>query len=342
MTFSRRHLKFIGIAIFLLLIIVGTLAYRYILAPNTSSGIVYIHPGCTMEQWYDSLRIKNLVQNTNSLRMVALLKRYNPDTIRSGRYEIREGMNNNQLINMFRAGLQQPIAFTFNNIRTVEELADIAADHFNFTRDEFLATVKDPEMQARLGFDSTTIIALFRPNTYEMYWDTTPEEFLLRMKREYDRFWTPARQEKARQAQLTPVEVITLASIIEEETIKAEEYPIIAGVYINRLHRGIKLDACPTLKFALGDFTINRILDKHLEVESPYNTYKYAGLPPGPIRITSIQVIDGVLNYQHHDYLYFCAKSDFSGYHNFSRTLRQHNAYAAEYHRELNRRRIWK
>ena len=126
MTFSRRHLKFIGIAIFLLLIIVGTLAYRYILAPNTSSGIVYIHPGCTMEQWYDSLRTRNLVQNTNSLRVVALLKRYNPDTIRSGRYEIREGMNNNQLINMFRAGLQQPIAFTFNNIRTVEELADIA------------------------------------------------------------------------------------------------------------------------------------------------------------------------------------------------------------------------
>lgn len=342
MTFSKRHLKFIGIAIFLALIIVGSLSYHYILSPNTSPGIVYIHPGCSMKQWYDSLRIKGVIKNYHTLRVVARIKRYNPDTVRSGRYEISEGMNNNQVINMFRAGLQQPISFTFNNIRTVEELADIAADHFNFTRDEFLATVNDPGIQARLGFDSTTIIALFRPNTYEMYWNTTPLEFLLRMKREYDRFWTPARQEKARQAQLTPVEVITLASIIEEETIKTEEYPIIAGVYINRLHRGMKLDACPTLKFALGDFTINRILDKYLTIDSPYNTYKYAGLPPGPIRITSIQVIDGVLNYTHHDYLYFCAKSDFSGYHNFSRTLRQHNAYAQKYHQELNKRRIWK
>ena len=148
--------------------------------------------------------------------------------------------------------------------------------------------------------------------------------------------------EKAQKLGLSPVEVTTLASIVEEETAKAEEYPVIAGVYINRLKRGMKLDACPTIKYALGDFTITRVLDKHMDIDSPYNTYKHAGLPPGPIRIASIQVVDAVLNCQHHDYLYFCAKSDFSGYHNFSRTLRQHNAYAREYHRELNRRHIWK
>ena len=251
-------------------------------------------------------------------------------------------MNNNELVNMFRAGNQVPVHFTFNNMRTIEEFANEAQEELAVSKDELMALLTDSDVRAELGFNSNTILAMFIPNTYEIYWNIPAMDLLKRMKKEYARFWNENRMAKAREIGLSPEEVITLASIIEEETVKAEEYPVIAGVYMNRLNKGIKLDACPTLKFVLGDFTISRILDRHMQIDSPYNTYMYAGLPPGPIRMASIKVIDSVLNYQKHDYLFFCAKSDFSGYHNFSRTLRQHNAYAREYHRELNKRKIWK
>lgn len=338
---KRRRLNMLRI-VALLAAIAGGAAYYCVFAPNASQAIVYVPRGCTVEQLYDSLRSQECVRNMETLRLVARLKKYADRIVCPGRYEVHEGMNNNQLVNMFRAGSQQPISFTFNNIRTIEELAEMAAKQFDFSKEEFMEAASDSAIQAELGFNAQTIIALFLPNTYEMYWSTSPINFLKRMKREYDRFWNASRCAKALELGLSPVEVTTLASIVEEETAKSEEYPVIAGVYVNRLKRGMKLDACPTIKYALGDFTITRILDEYMEVNSPYNTYKHAGLPPGPIRITSIQVIDAVLNSQRHDYLYFCAKSDFSGYHNFSRTLRQHNAYAREYHRELNRRRIWK
>ena len=224
----------------------------------------------------------------------------------------------------------------------LDEFAGKAHEELNTSKEELLTLLKDADVLADLGFDTTTIMAMFIPNTYQIYWNTPALDLLKRMKKEYHRFWNEDRMAKASAIGLSPEQVITLASIIEEETVKPEEYPVIAGVYINRLNRGIKLDACPTLKFVLGDFTISRILDRYLKINSPYNTYMYAGLPPGPIRMASIKVIDSVLNYQKHDYLYFCAKSDFSGYHNFSKTLRQHNIYAREYHQELNKRKIWK
>lgn len=174
-----------------------------------------------------------------------------------------------------------------------------------------------------------------------MYWHTPVEDFIQRMYKEYRKFWTEERLVKARKADLSPMDILILASIVEEETNIADEYPVIAGVYINRLNKGWKLEACPTLKFAWGDFSIRRVLDKHMEIDSPYNTYKNTGLPPGPVRMPSIRVIDAVLNYQHHDYMFFCAKSDFSGSHYFSRTLREHNRHANEYHRALNIKRIY-
>lgn len=341
MSKKRKRIAAWGIAALLVVLAACGAAYYCVFSPNTSRAVVHIPRGCTVEQLYDTLRAHACVRDMATLRWVARLKRYAPRTVRPGRYEVREGMSNNQLVNMFRAGLQQPVTFTFNNLRTVEELAEVASRQFDFTAEEFMAVVNDSAVQAELGFNANTIAALFLPNTYEMYWSVSPLGFLRRMRREYDRFWNSARLAKAREAGLTPVEVATLASIVEEETAKPSEFPVIAGVYVNRLRRGMKLDACPTIKYALGDFTITRILDRHIAVDSPYNTYKHAGLPPGPIRIASIQVIDAVLDYQHHDYLYFCAKSDFSGYHNFSRTLRQHNAYARDYQRELNRRHIW-
>lgn len=193
-----------------------------------------------------------------------------------------------------------------------------------------------------LGFDFETIISIFIPNTYEIYWTTDAVSLFKRMKREYDAFWNEDRMALSKAIGYNPVEVITIASIIEEETLKSSEKPIIAGVYINRLKRGIPMQACPTLKFALNDFTIKRVLYEHMEVESPYNTYKNKGLPPGPVRVPDARSIDAVLNYQKHSYLYFCAKEDFSGEHYFSKTLKQHNAYAQRYHKALNKQKIYK
>ena len=338
----KRLARACALALLLAAVAACGAAYYCVLAPNTSAAVVHVPRGCAVEQLYDTLRARGCVRDMRALRLVARLKRFVDRDVPAGRYEVREGMSNNQLVNMFRAGLQQPVTFTFNNVRSVEQLADVASRRFAFTAEEFMAVADDPSVQAKLGFDSATFPALFIPNTYEMYWSTSPLGFLRRMRREYDRFWNDSRLAKARAMDLTPVEVATLASIVEEETAKPSEFPVIAGVYVNRLRRGMKLDACPTVKYAIGDFTLTRVLDRHIAVDSPYNTYKHAGLPPGPIRIASPQVIDAVLDYQRHDYLYFCAKSDFSGYHHFSRTLSQHNAHARAYQRELNRRRIWK
>lgn len=340
---NRNNRYILGILVVAVGICAG-LGYYYILAPNTNvkdDGIIYLRDNSTLSQVLDALRRYGYIENTHTPGVVARLKRFT-SPVKSGRYKIRDKMNNNELINMFRSGNQYPVYFTFNNMRTLDEFAGKAHEELNTSKEELLTLLKDADVLADLGFDTTTIMAMFIPNTYQIYWNTPALDLLKRMKKEYHRFWNEDRMAKASAIGLSPEQVITLASIIEEETVKAEEYPVIAGVYINRLNRGIKLDACPTLKFVLGDFTISRILDRYLKINSPYNTYMYAGLPPGPIRMASIKVIDSVLNYQKHDYLYFCAKSDFSGYHNFSKTLRQHNIYAREYHQELNKRKIWK
>ena len=342
-----KKIRNIVIILGILVVAVGIcagLGYYYILAPNTNvkdDGIIYLRDNSPLSQVLDALRRYGYIENTHTPGVVARLKRFT-SPVKSGRYKIRDKMNNNELINMFRSGNQYPVYFTFNNMRTLDEFAGKAHEELNTSKEELLTLLKDADVLADLGFDTTTIMAMFIPNTYQIYWNTPALDLLKRMKKEYHRFWNEDRMAKASAIGLSPEQVITLASIIEEETVKAEEYPVIAGVYINRLNRGIKLDACPTLKFVLGDFTISRILDRYLKINSPYNTYMYAGLPPGPIRMASIKVIDSVLNYQKHDYLYFCAKSDFSGYHNFSKTLRQHNIYAREYHQELNKRKIWK
>ena len=342
-----KKIRNIVIILGILVVAVGIcagLGYYYILSPNTNvkdDGIIYLRDNSTLSQVLVALRRYGYIENTHTPGVVARLKRFT-SPVKSGRYKIRDKMNNNELINMFRSGNQYPVYFTFNNMRTLDEFAGKAHEELNTSKEELLTLLKDADVLADLGFDTTTIMAMFIPNTYQIYWNTPALDLLKRMKKEYHRFWNEDRMAKASAIGLSPEQVITLASIIEEETVKAEEYPVIAGVYINRLNRGIKLDACPTLKFVLGDFTISRILDRYLKINSPYNTYMYAGLPPGPIRMASIKVIDSVLNYQKHDYLYFCAKSDFSGYHNFSKTLRQHNIYAREYHQELNKRKIWK
>jgi len=263
-----------------------------------------------------------------------------PATMRSGRYAVEPSMNNYSLLNRLRYGQQSPVRLTFNNIRLISDLAVRLTDQLMISSEELMTCLTDEALCDSLGFSTTTIGTLFIPDTYEVWWNISATKLLLRMKREYETFWNEQRRQKAANLRLSPIEVAILASIVEEETIVPDEYPIVAGLYVNRLFKGMPLQADPTVKFALGDFSLRRILFEHLETESPYNTYLHSGLPPGPIRIPSPRVIDAVLNRTVHNYLYMCAKDDFSGRHNFAATQAEHNRNAAAYHRELDRRGI--
>lgn len=263
-----------------------------------------------------------------------------PEKIKTGRYAIRPNMTCKELLSVLLNGMQTPCKLTFNNIRLKEDLAERIGQQLIFEPGDLLQKLNDPAVCATYGFSPETILCMLIPNTYEMYWNISVDGFLQRMKKEYDRFWTKERLEKAEDIPLTPVQVATLASIVEEETSAKSEYPVVAGLYINRLKKGMLLQADPTVKYAVGDFSLKRVLNIHLETESPYNTYKNEGLPPGPIRIASINGIDAVLNYTHHNYIYMCAREDFSGKHNFASTLTEHNINAANYRAALNRNNI--
>ena len=217
------------------------------------------------------------------------------------------------VIRMLRSGNQTPVSITFNNMRTKENLAGRISQQLMMDSIELLNALNDAEKVKELGFNENTLVAMFVPNTYEVYWDTSVDNLLSRMKKEFDRFWNNDRKANAEKLGLSPIQISTLASIVEEEATYSDEYPIVAGLYLNRLKKGMRLEADPTVKFAVGDFSLRRILFRHLEVESPYNTYKNTGLPPGPIRIPSIKAIDGTLSPQSHNYLFMCAKDDLSG-----------------------------
>ncbi|MDR2806156.1 MAG: endolytic transglycosylase MltG [Dysgonamonadaceae bacterium] len=260
-----------------------------------------------------------------------------PQNMKPGKYEIRPGMSYIEAIRILRSGRQTPVKLTFNNIRLKTDLAERIGQQMMFSPDELLTCLNAPSVAASFDLDTATILTLFIPNTYEIYWNTPVAAFLERMKKEHDRFWNKERLAKANALHLSPTEASILASIVEEETAARQEYPVIAGLYLNRLKKGMLLQADPTVKFAVGDVTLKRILNVHLQTDSPYNTYLYQGLPPGPIRIPSIPAIDGVLNRSEHAYLYMCAKEDLSGTHRFAVTLEEHNRNAEHYHNALNR-----
>lgn len=261
------------------------------------------------------------------------------DNIRTGRFSVASA-GSLQTFRHIHNGLQAPIKLTIKSVRTIDDLATEISSKMMFSRSELLSQLKSTATCKKYGFTPETIPAMFIPNTYDFYWDTSVEKFLDKMSEESKRFWTFERKEKAKAAGLTENEVITLASIVDEETSNVAEMPKIAGMYINRLHINMPLQADPTVKFATKNFTAHRIYQKWLTVDSPYNTYKYRGLPPGPIRIPSVEAIDAVLNYVHHDYIYMCAKEDFSGTHNFAKTYQEHQENAAKYAKALNVRGI--
>lgn len=289
----------------------------------------------------DSVRVKirdcAAPGTTSGFSTLAALSGYK---VRTGCYAIEPDENMLRLFLDLKRGRQTPVRLTIPNVRTMDRLAGALGHRLMLDSTELARHFADSAFCRRYGYDTTTLACLFIPNTYEVYWNIGLEDFMQRMQKENKAFWTEERLAKAQKAGMTPEEVVTLASIVDEETANNAEKPMVAGMYINRLHTGMPLQADPTIKFALRDFSLRRIYHNMLDTDSPYNTYRNTGLPPGPIRIPSIAGIDAVLNHVEHDYLYMCAKEDFSGTHNFARTYREHLANAAKYSAALNKRGI--
>jgi UPF0755 protein len=332
-----------GILILLILIVVitGGVIYKKFYSPvfySQKTFYLYIDDKKDYAGLLSQIESKG-VKDIHFFKQLASKMNY-PENIKSGKYKINPTINYVELIRMLRNGNQVPVKLTFNNMRLKEDFAGRIGKQLMFDSLALLTRLNDPAATASLGFNPETIPAMFIPNTYEMYWNISVDKFLGRMKKEYDRFWTKERLAKAKNIHLSPVEVSVLASIVEEETVRKAEFPVVAGLYLNRLRKGMLLQADPTVKFAVGDVTLKRILNYHLRVASPYNTYIYSGLPPGPIRLPSISAVDGVLNYREHSYLYMCAKEDFSGEHNFAVTLSEHSRNARKYKEALNRHHI--
>lgn len=300
---------------------------------------IYIDGDDTADSVYVKLQRDLNATHLTGFKMLARLKKYNQQ-IHTGAYQFDASINTLTLFRRLSSGHQTPVKVVIPNVRTLARLTRSLDRQLMPDSTEFARLVGDSAFCASLGFSLETMPALFIPNTYEAYWNTDAEAFIRRMKKEHERFWTQERKDKAQACGLTPVEVSTLASIVEEETANKSEMPMVAELYLNRLQAGMPLQADPTIKFSLQEFGLRRILHKHLEVESPYNTYKHAGLPPGPIRIASIQGIESILNHAQHDYLYMCAKEDFSGTHNFAATFAEHQANARRYQQALNKRNI--
>jgi len=342
--------RFIKIGLFVVLIgiitfsIAAYLLYYFAFKPNvqlkSNEEVFFVHTGWQFDDVVKSMDEMQLIINKKTFLLLADKKNYKRN-VKAGRYLLKNGMSNNKLINMLRSGQQQPVKLTFNSIRTKNELAGRLAKQLESDSVTILQTFHDAEFLQQFDLTPQKVASIFIPNTYQVYWNISPQDLVKRMNREYQLFWNEDRLAKAKKIGLKPFEVSILASVVQaEQEAHSSERPTIAGLYINRIKRGMPLESCPTVIFAIGDFTIKRVLNSDLEIASPYNTYKNAGLPPGPINLPDISSIDAVLNYEKNDYIFMCAKDDLSGYHYFSKTAAQHQVYAQRYWRALNERGI--
>ncbi len=303
--------------------------------------LLLIPKNATFRMVQDSLIAGDYVQNIVSFSFLAKLMDYDKQ-VKPGRYLLQPNMSNLEAIRFLRLGEQYPVNITFNNIRLKKDLAEKITRNLELDETTFLNALEDPTVTEKYGFSTDDIMSMFIPNTYEVYWNVSVEKLFDRMYAEYNNFWNIERKQLAETIGLTVKEVSVLASIVYAESSKSDEIPKVAGLYMNRLNRNMALQADPTLIFAAQDFTIKRVLNKHKEIESPYNTYKYTGLPPGPINLPPIVALKGVLNYAKHNYIYMCAKEDFSGYHNFASSHRQHINNARRYQRALNKAKLFR
>lgn len=322
----------------ILLITFTFYTYQICYTPNVLVGqedrILIIPTDATFKTVQDQLHAGQYIQDLISFSFLAKLMDYDV-SIKPGRYILRANMNNLEAIRFLRSGKQDPVRITFNNVRLISNLSEKIVRNTALRAEEFEAALIKFAMNNPYGFNKDNVLGMFIPNTYEVYYTITADQLIDRMHDEYKNFWDDERQQKARSIGFSPIEVSILASIVQAESVKADEAPTIAGLYINRLKQGIPLQADPTLVFAVGDFTLKRVLNEHKEVDSPYNTYKYRGLPPGPINMPEVSSIDAVLNYTSSNYLYMCAKEDFSGYHNFTASYAEHLRNATRYQQAL-------
>ena len=337
---NKKHRYIAAIALCIVFAIAITLYYFFSsFTGSKETECIYIYQNDNIDSVINKLRpiakpmcltaFKTIVRHTNY-----------PENIKEGRYEITPSEGAFMLFHRLKTGMQTPMLVTIPNVRTMDQMAARLGKTFKCDSADFAKVFNDKAVCDSFGFTKATLPSIFIPDSYEMYWNIAPAKFLGKMKQAYDKFWTSERKAKAAAMKLTPDQVCTIASIVDEETNKTDEKPTIAGLYYNRYLRGMKLQADPTVKFALKDFGIRRILNYMLTTDSPYNTYRNEGLPPGPIRIPSVEGIEAVLNHEKNDYIYMCAKEDFSGYHNFAVTGTEHQANARRYAQALNARGI--
>lgn len=337
----KIHNKYI-MPIFGCLLAVLCIIYYYFfssMSVDSDTHYIYIDNDDTVDSVYTKLSSVSNSHAMTGFRILSEMSSYS-NNIRSGCYEIKGSNGSLSVFRKLKNGLQTPIRLTVPSVRTVERLAGSIAKKMMTDSITLLKAMTDTATCRKYGYTPETIVCMFIPNTYDIYWNASTENIMERMKKESDKFWNSERTGKAAAMGLSKNQVITLASIVDEETSNNGEKPMIAGMYYNRLKKDMPLQADPTIKFALKQFGLKRIYNNMLHTDSPYNTYKNTGLPPGPIRIPSVEGIDAVLDYVHHDYLYMCAKEDFSGTHNFAKTYQEHLQNAAKYSKALNERGI--
>ena len=345
---KKTRQKYLIVAATCLLVACGILYYYFFSSFSTKSSVTYVY--IDNDDNVDSVFTKLApIANSHSMSAFRMMVKHSSygKNIRSGRYAIEHGEGTLKVFRHMKNGLQSPVSLTIPSVRTMDRLAGELSKKLMLDSAEIYKALADESVCNKYGYDTATIVCMFIPNTYDIYWNVSVERLLDRMNKESKKFWNFERTEKAKQMKLTPVQVMTLASIIDEETANDAEKPMVAGMYYNRLMlrndkypNGMPLQADPTIKYAWKRFDLHRIYNNLLGINSPYNTYKNPGLPPGPIRIPSIAGIDAVLNHVHHDYLYMCAKEDFSGTHNFARTYEEHLQNAKRYSQALNQRGI--
>ncbi len=341
---TRNTLLALAAAVVLIALAGAGTGYYLLLAPQfhpQKTQYVYIDRDDNLDSIYNKVRQTGQAGNLTGFRWMARYRDY-ARCIHTGRYAIHPGENVYHVFSRLYRGYQEPMNLTIGSVRTLDRLARNVGEQLMIDSAEIATPLSDSAFIHRLGYTPETLPALFIPNTYQVYWNMSVEEFFQRMQKEHAAFWNEKRRAQAQAMHMTPEEVATLASIVEEETNNNAEKPTVAGLYINRLHANMPLQADPTIKFALQNAGIRRITNADLNIDSPYNTYLHTGLPPGPIRIPSIVGLDAVLNYTRHNYLYMCAKEDFSGTHNFASNYRDHLRNARKYWNALNRRKIYR
>lgn len=341
---SSTFKKFTIAFVLVILIALGLTGYNYYakyFSPNVTGNqeYLYIHTGAAFIDVYKAIKDQKIVKDTEAFYSAAQNMNYT-DRVKPGRYHLHEGMSNRRLINMLASGTQEPVTLSFHGLRLKEQFAGFVGKKIEPDSAAILHLLDSTSFVKQYGFTPENVYTMFLPNTYQLYWNSSPEKFFKKMHGAYEKFWTGERRSKALALNLDPIQVTILASIVDAEALHDDEMPTIAGLYINRLKKGMKLESDPTIIFAENDFTIHRVLSRYLSINSPYNTYMHTGLPPGPIMMPSVNAINSVLDYQKSEYIYMCAKEDFSGYHNFATNMADHMANARKYQQALNERNI--